>query len=199
LKRRAPCLFAALLVVSAPLAAAADGDAENGRKLAYACLGCHGIENYKNAYPNYSVPKLGGQNRAYVVAALGGYKDGARWHPTMHGYASTLTKQDRADLAAYFSAAVPKGAGGEVVGTPPEKASTCVACHGNNGNGTMDEYPDLAGQHADYLAQALNDYRRGKRKNPIMQPFAQQLTQDEIQALAKFFSAQKGVETLAND
>ena len=44
----------------------------------------------------------------------------------------------------------------------------------------MDEYPNLAGQHADYIAQALNDYRLGKRKNPIMQPFAQQLSQDDI-------------------
>jgi cytochrome c553 len=200
LNRRAPTLIAALLLVSAaPLAAAADGDAANGRKLAYACLGCHGIENYKNAYPKYSVPKLGGQNRAYIVAALGEYEDGARWHPTMHGYATTLSAQDRADLAAYLSSAVPKAAGGEAVGTPPEKAATCVACHGKNGHGTMDEYPNLAGQHADYIAQALNDYRRGKRRNPIMQPFAQQLTQDEIHALAKFFSAQKGVQTLKND
>ena len=55
----------------------------------------------------------------------------------------------------------------------------------------MDEYPNIAGQHADYIAQALNDYRLGKRKNPIMQPFAQQLTQDDIQALAEYFSAQR--------
>ena len=52
----------------------------------------------------------------------------------------------------------------------------------------MDEYPNLAGQHADYLAQALNDYRLGKRKNAIMAPFAQQLTREDIAALAKFFS-----------
>jgi cytochrome c553 len=200
LNRLAQVLTAALLLAAAaPLAAAADGDAANGRKLAYACLGCHGIENYKNAYPKYPVPKLGGQNRAYIVAALGEYADRARWHPTMQGYASTLTAEERADLAAYFSAAVPEDSGGEVVGTPPEKAATCVACHGQNGHGTMDEYPNLAGQHADYIAQALNDYRRGRRKNPIMQPFAQQLTQEEIQALAAFFAAQKGVQTLKND
>ena len=85
-------------------------------------------------------------------------------------------------------------AGAEAVGTPPEKAAACAACHGQNGIGTTDEYPNLAGQHADYIAQALNDYRLGKRKNPIMQPFAQQLTQDDIHALAKFFSAQSGLE-----
>ena len=63
----------------------------------------------------------------------------------------------------------------------------------------MDEYPNLAGQHADYIVQALNDYRLGKRKNPIMQPFAQQLSQDDIKALAKFFSAQKGLGTPKHD
>ena len=63
----------------------------------------------------------------------------------------------------------------------------------------MDEYPNLAGQHADYLAQALNDYRLGKRKNPIMQPFARQLSADDILALAEFFSAQKGLSTLKHD
>jgi cytochrome c553 len=184
---------AALAVVS--LAAGADGDTARGAKLAYTCLGCHGIENSKNAYPKYSVPKLGGQNEAYIVAALSEYKSGARWHPTMRGFAAGLTGQDYADLAAYFNAATPKIPAGEPNGTPPEQAATCVACHGKSGVGTMKEYPSLTGQHADYLAQALNDYRLGKRKNPLMQPFAQQLSQDDIRALAKFYSAQKGLGT----
>jgi len=187
------------MLVLVSLAASADGDPAQGRKLAYACLGCHGIENYKNSYPKYSVPKLGGQHKSYIEAALKEYQAGARWHPTMHGYASTLSDQDRADLAAFFSSTVPKPDTNEVAGTPPEKASVCVACHGKNGFGTMDEYPNLAGQHGDYLAQALNDYRLGKRKNPIMQPFAQQLSQDDIHALAKFFSSQNGLKTPQHD
>jgi len=199
LNRRAKSLLAAALLALAPLAAGADGDPAHGQKLAYACLGCHGIENYKNSYPKYSVPKLGGQHKGYIQAALIEYRDGARWHPTMRGYASTLSDQDRADLAAFFSSAAAKPDTSAVAGTPPEKASLCVACHGKNGFGTMDEYPNVAGQHADYLAQALNDYRLGKRKNPIMQPFAQQLTQDEIHALAAFFSAQNGLKTPPHD
>ena len=55
---------ALLIVILAPSLARAEGDPERGRKLAYTCHGCHGIENYKNAYPNYSVPKLGGQHAA---------------------------------------------------------------------------------------------------------------------------------------
>jgi cytochrome c553 len=169
------------------------GDAERGRKLAYTCMGCHGIENYKNAYPKYSVPKLGGQNAAYIVAALQEYAAGDRWHPTMKGYASTLSAEDRADLAAWFAAAAPADVGEGQAGTPPAKAEACAACHGKNGKGTTPDYPDIGGQHADYLAQALNDYRLGKRKNAIMAPFAQQLSRDDIDAIAAYFSKQPGL------
>jgi cytochrome c553 len=197
-RRVESCIVAATLALFS-LAAQADGDIARGAKLAYTCLGCHGIENYKNAYPKYSVPKLGGQNQAYIVAALAEYKAGARWHPTMRGYATELSDQDRADLAAWFNVAAARVTSAEPVGTPPEQAATCVACHGKSGVGTMDEYPNLAGQHADYITQALNDYRLGKRKNVLMQPFAQQLSQDDIRALAKFFSAQKGLGTPKHD
>jgi cytochrome c553 len=192
--RRARYSLAPMLVVLS-LSALADGDAAHGRELAYTCLGCHGIEHYKNAYPKYSVPKLGGQNEAYLVAALAQYRAGNRWHPTMQGFASTLTDAERADLASYFASVEPAKSDAEPLGTPPENAETCVACHGRNGAGTTDDYPDIGGQHADYLAQALNDYRLGKRKSPIMQPFAQQLSREEIAALSAFFSKQSGLVT----
>jgi cytochrome c553 len=199
LNRRTVIRSAALAFAATTLAAWADGDIARGAQLSYTCFGCHGIENYKNAYPKYSVPKLGGQNEAYIAAALAAYDSGARWHPTMRGFAAGLGEQDRADLAAFFKVAAPKLTSVEPVGKPPEAAGACVACHGTGGVGTLDEYPNLAGQHADYLAQALNDYRLGKRKSPIMQPFAQQLTQDEIHALAEFFAGQKGLETPQHD
>lgn len=188
-------LFAVLALVLMAPAAMADESAERGRRLAYTCLGCHGIENYKNAYPNYSVPKLGGQNAAYMMKALEEYASGARWHPTMKSHANTLTAQDRADLAAWFTSTAPIASGGKQVGTPPATAAACGACHGSDGLGTLDEYPNLAGQHADYLAQALNDYRLGKRRNPIMSTFAQQLTREDIEALAAYFSKQPGLST----
>lgn len=189
-------LFAAVMWLSLlPPAIAADGDAERGRKLAYTCMGCHGIENYKNAYPKYSVPKLRGQSAAYVAAALAEYRAGARWHPTMKGLATMLSAQDRADLAAYFQGPQRAEAGAKPVGTPPKTAETCTACHGQDGVGTLPENPTLAGQHADYLAQALNDYRLGKRQNPVMGAFATQLTRDDIEALADYFSKQPGLST----
>ena len=71
----------ALALVATP--AFAKGDPAKGKQLAYTCTGCHGIVEYKNAYPSYRVPKIGGQNEAYIVAALTGYKKGERNHPTM--------------------------------------------------------------------------------------------------------------------
>lgn len=69
-----------------------------------ACSGCHEIKDYRNAYPFvYRVPKLGGQNEAYIAEALYQYKNKQRRLETMHAIAVTLTEQDIADIAAYYS------------------------------------------------------------------------------------------------
>ncbi|MSQ92066.1 MAG: c-type cytochrome [Gammaproteobacteria bacterium] len=188
-------LFATIALLLVAPALADGGDAQRGRKLAYSCMGCHGIENYKNAYPKYSVPKLGGQSATYIAAALAAYQTGARSHLTMKGMASTLSAQDCADLAAWFQGPQRASSDAMPVGTLPSVATACTACHGQDGVGILPENPTLAGQHADYLAQALNDYRLGKRRNPIMGTFAGQLTRDDIQALAAYFSSQPGLVT----
>jgi len=185
---------ALLIVLLAPAQARAEGDPERGRKLAYTCHGCHGIENYKNAYPNYSVPKLGGQHAAYLIAALNEYDAKARWHPTMRGMAATLTDQDKADIAAFFQGE-PVVSSGNTVGTPPAAVQTCAACHGTDGVGILPEYPTIAGQHADYIRQALKDYRSGKRQNAIMNGFASQLSDADIKAVAAHFASQPGLYT----
>lgn len=85
-------------------AAAADGDASAGAKKIQMCQGCHGIPGFRTAYPDvYHVPRLGGQSPAYIVSALKAYKSGDRNHPTMRGIAASLSEQDMADLAAYYS------------------------------------------------------------------------------------------------
>jgi cytochrome c553 len=69
------------------------------------CEGCHGIPGYRTAYPDvYAVPKLGGQQAAYLVRALQAYKSGERSHPSMRGIAAGLSEQDMADMAAYYGA-----------------------------------------------------------------------------------------------
>ena len=83
--------------------AAPTGDAARGRQLTYTCQGCHGVTGYKNAYPNYHVPKIGGQAAPYLVNALTEYKEGNRKHPTMQAQAESFSAQDIADIAAYLS------------------------------------------------------------------------------------------------
>lgn len=97
-------LFTALAALAMPLHA--EGDAAAGKGKTAMCAGCHGIAGFRTAFPEtYHVPKLGGQNAGYIVSALKAYKAGDRSHPTMKAIAASLSDQDMADLAAYYSAA----------------------------------------------------------------------------------------------
>jgi cytochrome c553 len=162
------------------------GDAQHGKAISYTCLGCHGIEGYKNAYPMYSVPKLEGQHPEYLDAALHGYRDGDRAHLTMHSQASTLSDQDIADIAAYF-AGQPLTSAGKPPANLPAAANLCTSCHGADGVAIAPTYPSLAGQHPDYLVRAIDEYRKGGRKNPIMKQFAGNLKDQDIAVIAAYF------------
>jgi cytochrome c553 len=182
-----------ILATAASMTAGAEGNAAQGKLLAYTCQGCHGVPNYRNAYPNYSVPRLGGQHANYLAAALKGYAAGERSHPTMHAQATTMSDQDRADIAAYLHGA-PLQTGQEVVGTPPPATQTCVACHGTDGAKTVTEdYPILAGQYGDYIVQALKEYKSGKRKNAVMAGIVTGVEEKDFPAIAQFFSQQRGL------
>ena len=93
----------ALAMLTLPGLSQAEGDAEAGKVKAYTCTGCHGIPSYKNVYPTFKVPKIGGQNYEYLVAALNAYKNKERSHPTMNSQAMSLDQADIEDIAAYFA------------------------------------------------------------------------------------------------
>ncbi len=96
-------LVAAAIVALAPSAHAGLASLES--KIAQ-CQGCHGIPDWKTAYPElYRVPKLGGQKAGYIVSALKAYKNGERDFPTMRAIAADLTDKDMQDLAAYYAGA----------------------------------------------------------------------------------------------
>ncbi|MFN7782792.1 MAG: c-type cytochrome [Aquimonas sp.] len=96
-------IVASLALATAALPALAEGNAENGKLLAYTCTGCHGIAGYKNVYPHYHVPKIAGQNYEYLVAALTAYQNGERPHPTMRAQAEGYSQQELRDIAAFLS------------------------------------------------------------------------------------------------
>ncbi len=104
--------FAALAVMASCVVAgqalAADaapvGDAKAALSKTSMCIGCHGIPGYKASFPEvYHVPMIAGQNADYIVAALKEYASGTRSFPTMDAIADSLSAQDMADLAAYYS------------------------------------------------------------------------------------------------
>jgi cytochrome c553 len=184
-------LFAALGLAAVAGTASAEGDPAAGRTKFETCRGCHAVPSYTNAFPMYQVPKVAGQHAARVVAALAAYRSGERTHPTMIAQAASLTDQDMQDIAAYLAAE--KVAYQPRSGlTAPETAAVCATCHGSDGVSPSPEFPVLAGQHRDYLARALLDYKSGARGNLVMAPMAMGLTPADIDELARWYAAQSG-------
>lgn len=95
-------------------------------------------------------------------------------------------------LSFVFVAGAPAEAAGKAE-AGKAKSAVCAACHGADGNSTNAMFPKLAGQHEDYLYQALKDYKAGKRKNPIMNGQAATLSDQDMRDLAAYFARQKGL------
>lgn len=173
-----------------------EGDPARGAVLAETCAGCHGVPGYRNAYPSYHVPKLGGQNADYIEIALQGYRRGTRGHPTMHAQASSLADQDIADIAAYLSTVEGDPAAGKsdadalTIEEGRRKAGACAQCHGEAGIAAAPQWPNLAGQHESYLEHALEQYKTGARVDGLMQPLAVPLDEETIEQLAAYYAAQ---------
>lgn len=194
-------LLAALLLMTpvlaaTPASAQTAGDPERGAVLADTCLGCHGIAGYRNAYPSYRVPKLGGQNADYIITALQGYRAQTRAHNTMHAQAASMTDADIRDVAAYFASQGAPKAGAPVATGAAEKVATCAACHGEAGISPAPNWPNLAGQYVDYLEHAIRQYKTGERKDPVMGAQAQAIKDEDIRLIAEHFAAQSGLYTV---
>lgn len=100
-------MFAIVCLMSTiQVAVAADviGNAKAAENKVAMCIGCHAIPGYKAVFPEvYQVPMIGGQSAGYIDSALKAYRKGDRKHPSMRGIAGSLSDQDIADLAAYYS------------------------------------------------------------------------------------------------
>ena len=206
----------ALAVASVTVSAEAQqvtGKAQDGAKKVAMCVGCHGIIGYQASFPEiHKVPMIAGQSATYITAALTAYKGGDRKHPTMRAIADTLTEQDIADLAAYYSqlglkdggappATLAKATPANVEALITRNAdNSCTKCHGANFNTPNDgTVPKLAGQHADYLFVALKSYRVKNnphlgRSNAVMgqQVEEKKFTTAELKTLASYISSLPG-------
>ena len=201
--------IATLFMTAAVFAQDIQGNAKAGEAKNAMCVGCHGIQGYQASFPEvYKVPMISGQSAKYLVSSLTAYKKGDRKHPSMRGIAETLTDQDIADLAAYYSVNG-VAADAKPLAEKPSKEPTaavqallakanCSSCHGANFSKPIDpSYPKLGGQHADYLLVALKSYKIEKnakvgRNNAIMAGMAKQYTNAELKQLASYLSSLEG-------
>lgn len=192
------------------------GDAAAGQAKAAACGACHGADGNSMA-PTF--PRLAGQNARYIYKQLQDFKAGRRLDATMQGMAAPLSDQDMADLAAYY-AEQKSGVGmakadlvkkGEKIyrgGNAKTGLAACAGCHNPAGRGNaFAGFPQLGGQHADYLKKQLIAFRAAGRADIIadpaqkrvndaakkgelgpMQMVAARLSDEEIEAVSSFIS-----------
>ena len=189
-----------LAISVAASAWAEGGNAEAGKTKSATCAACHGADG-NSVNPEW--PKLAGQHPSYIAKQLANFKEDARSNPSMSPMAKPLSEQDMADLAAYFSSQVKKPgeadqtkvALGEQMykgGNNATGVAACAACHGPTGTGNpASNFPSLSGQHATYIKNQLNAFRKGERANDagkMMRNVAAKMTDAEIEAVAEYIA-----------
>lgn len=180
------------------------GDPGNGKTKSAACAACHGADGNGMAGMD-QYPKLAAQPSGYIAKQLKAFKDGARQDPIMAGMAAALSDQDMADLDAYYSDLSIKNIGidgkdkeqamaGEKIyrgGYAKMNISACMSCHGPAGKGIPVQYPRLSGQNAAYIEKQLHAFKDGTRKDPMMNPIAFLLSNDQIKQLSLYVQGLK--------
>lgn len=163
-----------------------------------ACASCHGAAGNSTIVQN---PKLAGQIEAYLRKQLSDFKTPARNNPVMTSIAKQLSDDDIRNVAAYLNAQTQKpGAAknkdtielGKRIyrgGIADKSVPACAGCHGPNGAGIPAQFARLGGQHQEYTAAQLTNFRSGARSNsPQMMTIAQRLSDDEIKAVADYIA-----------
>lgn len=173
-------------------------DPAKGKTLSATCAACHGADG-NSVNPVW--PKLAGQHAKYLYKQLTDFKDGNRSNAQMSPMAASLSDEDMADIAAYFSSQKTKrGAAnpdlieaGEKIyraGDAETGVAACMACHGPTGAGNPGAlYPALSGQHAEYIKIQLNAFKAGTRSNDInkvMRTIAGSMTTEQIEAVSEY-------------
>lgn len=195
--------------VAAPVAQVV-GDAAAGKGLynsgdeargITACVACHGKDGDSTVLIN---PNLSKQHPEYIAKQLNAFKSEERVNVSMNVVAKNLSEQDVANLSAFFkdpaavatvAAKKPSAAKLTFVGdveAGKAKSASCAACHGVDGNALVAIYPSLAGQHEQYLAKQLADFKAGKdgRENAVMAGMVAPLSTEDMQDLAAYFASQ---------
>jgi len=197
---------AALLTMAAPGARADEPDAAaraHAQRIAITVCGtCHGPDG-NSMNPKY--PRLAGQKANYLAAQLKAFRAQTRGDPDAIGYmwgmASQLDDDTIQALAAYYAAqkAVPSASGGApgasrgrqiyAQGVAAQGVPACSSCHGPDAHGLQD-FPRLAGQHAQYVLKQLASFQSNMRNVAVMHGVAQNLNLGDMDAVAAFLETQ---------
>ena len=193
--------FTLILLLITPISFSMAGDVEAGKSKSIVCSACHGQDG-NSINPLW--PSLAGQHKQYTIHTLRAYQNGTRVDAVMQAQVIALTEQDLEDIAAYYNAQTmqkkdydyglaKKGESLYRGGNASTGVAACIACHGPTGRGNPGAgYPSLAGQHAEYTADALKGYIKTERKaglNDMMQSLATRLTAEEIEAVSEYIQA----------
>ncbi|ADE16432.1 cytochrome c class I [Nitrosococcus halophilus Nc 4] len=191
---------ACILFASSSGAVMVTGDPEAGAATAMPCQSCHGLDGNS---PSPEWPKLAGQHATYLKKQLQDYRSGARVNAIMSSMAASLSDEDVANLAAYYSSqTTAEGATPEQYvelgekmyqqGNKESGVPACMACHGPGAQGNpAASWPRLSGQHAQYIETQLKSYRSGERANDpneIMRGAVKKMTDEEITAVSHYVS-----------
>jgi cytochrome c553 len=162
------------------------------------CVACHAVDGNSGIPLN---PKLAQQHPEYLVKQLKEFKSGLRANAIMSGFAAALSEDDMRNIA-YWLASKPIKPGfakdkelvslGERIyrgGITDRQVPACAGCHSPNGAGIPVQYPRLGGQHADYVALQLTQFRDGIRKNNLqMTQVAAKMNDREIKAVSDYIA-----------
>jgi cytochrome c553 len=213
-----PTSFIAMPLVAASLACATHAQApaaggtlgkqiaDGGAGNVVACASCHGAQGEGNAATNF--PRIAGQPHAYLARQLKNYANGSRNNAVMAPIAKALSPKQVEAVSAYYAAlAAPAAKAASKTMSPAQKrgqllanvgdesiaVQACANCHGPGGVGEPPDYPYLASQHGGYLTATLAEWKKGARKTDPsgqMPLIARRLADDDIAALAAYYSAQ---------
>lgn len=196
-----------IAAISSP--AQAEGNVEAGKSKSLVCAACHNVDG-NSMIDMY--PKIAGQHATYIEKQLHDFRSAmktggteGRMDPIMGGMTIALTDQDILDLAAFFSSQKLNVTPVENVPELGEKLykggdmsrgiTSCMACHGPDGKGSeLAGFPNLGGQHANYIKIQLTKFRDANRHNDLngmMQDVAKKLNDADIQALSTYISSLK--------
>lgn len=178
-------LLVALVTSTLSLTVAADVDS-----LIESCVACHG-PNGNSVNPAW--PSLAGQKTLYVAQELRAFRDGSRTNSLMSPTAKNLSDEDIDALANYYAAQTPKTIASN---KPVNQAgrhvrARCISCHAMNGRSITPNWPNLAGQQAQYLQNQLMAFRNGSRQGSLMNVIASELTEQQILDVSEYYSQLK--------